>query len=125
MERIVIPVQGTDREFEAQQWATELAAALDVPVHALHVTSGQEEELHEDHFSFVEKLCEKWGVELTKRVAGRDDVTQEILDELAPRDLVVIGTRRMGNAGSDYHVGSVAAEVVRQSPCPVQIVRLE
>lgn len=124
MDRIVVPVEGTDREFEAQQWATELAASLDVPVHALHVTSGREEELHEDHFSFIESLCEKWGVELSKRVAGRDDVTQEILDELTPRDLVVIGTRRMANSG-DYHVGSVTAEVVRQSPCPVQIVRLE
>lgn len=125
MDRIVVPVQGTDREFEAQQWATELAASLGVQVHALHVTSGQEEELHGDHFSFIEKLCDKWGVELTKRVASRDDVTQEILDELAPRDLVVIGTRRMVNSGNDYHVGSVAGELVRQAPCPVQIVRLE
>jgi nucleotide-binding universal stress UspA family protein len=124
MDRLVVPVQGTDREFEVQQWATELAASLDVPVHALHVSSGQEEEIHGDHFSFIEKLCEKWGVELTKRIAGRDDVAQEILDELAPRDLVVIGTRRMANGG-DYHVGSVTAELVRHSPCPVQIVRLE
>ncbi|PSG96099.1 hypothetical protein BRD56_12565 [Thermoplasmatales archaeon SW_10_69_26] len=126
MDRIVVPVEGSDREFEAQQWATELAASLDIRVHALHVTSGREEELHEDHFSFIEKLCEKWNVELTKRTAGRDDVTQEILDELAPRDLVVIGTRRMANVnGGDYHVGSVAAELVRQAPCPVQVVRLE
>lgn len=124
MDRIVVPVEGTDREFEAQQWATELAASLEVPLHALHVTSGREEELHEDHFSFIEKLCEKWNVDLTKRVASRDDVTQEILDELAPRDLVVIGTRRMANDG-DYHVSSVTAELVRNSPCPVQIVRLE
>jgi len=124
MDRIVVPVEGTDREFEAQQWATELAASLDVPVHALHVTDGREEELHEDHFSFMEKLCDKWGVELIKRIATRESVTQEILDELAPRDLVVIGTRRMANDG-DYHVSSVTAELVRNSPCPVQIVRLE
>lgn len=125
MERIVVPVEGTDREFEVQQWATELAAGLGVPIHALHVTSGQEEELHEDHFSFIEKLCDKWGVELNTRVAGRENVTQEILDELMPRDLVVIGTRQMANSADDYHVGSVAAELVRQAPCPVQIVRLE
>lgn len=124
MDRIVVPVEGTDREFEAQQWATELAAALDVPLHALHVTDGNEEEIHGDHFSFIEKLCGKWDVELEKRTASREDVTQEILDELAPRDLVVIGTRRMANNG-DYHVGSVTAELVRHSPCPVQIVRLE
>lgn len=124
MDRIVVPVEGSDREFEVQQWATELAGALSVPIHALHVSSGREDDLHEDHFSFLEKLCEKWEVDLEKRVASREDVTQEILDELGPRDVVVIGTRHMANSG-DYHVGSVAAALVRQAPCPVQVVRLE
>ncbi|MDX1612341.1 MAG: universal stress protein, partial [Candidatus Thermoplasmatota archaeon] len=42
-ERIVIPVQGTDREYEAQQWAVEFAAALSVPVYAVHVAQGEEQ----------------------------------------------------------------------------------
>lgn len=124
VDRLVVPVEGTDREFEVQQWVTELAAALAAPVHALHVSRGDEEEVHEDHFSFLEKACEKWDVELETRIASRDSVTDEILDELGPRDLVVIGTRRLAGSG-DYHVGSVAGELVRNAPCPVQIVRLE
>lgn len=124
VERIVIPVEGTDREFEVQQWAAEMAGALQVPVHALHVSSGNEEEIHEDHFHFIENLCEKWDVELETRVASRQDVVAEILDELGPRDLVLIGTRRLAGSG-DYHVGSVAGELVQNAPCPVQIVRLE
>lgn len=123
-DRIVIPVEGTDREYVVQQWAAELAAALGVPVHGLHVTSGDEEEIHDEHFSFLQTACEKWGVELTHRVASRDNVAAEILDELGTRDLVVIGTRQLGGS-QDYHVGSVAAELVRNAPCPVQIVRLE
>lgn len=124
VERLVVPVQGTDREFEVQQWAAELAAALDVSVHGLHVASGNEEEVHHDHFSFLEKVCEKWGVTLETRVANRNDVAAEILDELGPRDLVVIGTRRLAGSG-DYHVGSIAGHLVQNAPCPVQIVRLE
>lgn len=123
-DRLVIPVEGTDREFEVQQWAVELAAALAIPMHALHVSRGNEEEVHEDHFSYLERTCGKWDVELETRIASRDDVAAEILDELGPRDLVVIGTRRLAES-SDYHVGSVAGELVRNAPCPVQIVRLE
>jgi nucleotide-binding universal stress UspA family protein len=124
--RIVIPVEGTDREFEAQQWAAKLAASLGIPVHALHVQTGPEDERNgdADHFSFIEQLAEKWDIELRTRVAGRDDVAQEILDELGPRDLAVIGTRKMANSGQ-YQLSSVAAELVRRAPCPVQIVRLE
>lgn len=124
LDRIVIPIEGTDREFEVQQWAAELAAALGVRVHALHVSRGNEEELHEDHFSFIQKVCDKWNIELETRVASRNDVAAEILDELGPRDLVVIGTRRLAGSG-DYHVGSVAGELVQNAPCPVQMVRLE
>lgn len=124
VDRIVIPVEGTDREFEAQQWAAELAGALGVPIHALHVSSGEEEELHDDHFHFIERICGKWNVDLETRVASRRDVAAEILDELGPRDLVIIGTRRLAGSG-DYHVGSVAGELVQNAPCPVQIVRLE
>lgn len=124
VDRLVVPVQGTDREFDAQQWAAGLAAALNVPIHALHVTSGDQEDAHTDHFDFLERVCEKWDVDLQTRIASRNDIIAEILDELGPRDLVVIGTRRL-SASNDYHVGSVAGELVQNAPCPVQIVRLE
>lgn len=124
VDRLVVPVQGTDREYDAQRWAAELAAALSVPIHALHVSRGDEEEVHTDHFDFLSGVCEKWDVELDTRVASRDSVVEEVLDELGPRDLVVIGTRRLSSS-NDYHVGSVAGELVQNAPCPVQIVRLD
>ncbi len=121
-ERIVIPVEGTDREYEAQQWAVEFAAALGVPVSALHVAPGDEDVERQDHFSFIEKLAEKWEVELDTVTISSNDVVDELVQELQPRDLVVIGTRKLSG---QYHVGSVAAALVRKAPCPVQIVRLE
>ncbi len=124
VDRLVIPVQGTDREYDAQQWAAGLAGSLSVPIHALHVSQGDEEEVHTDHFDFLERVCEKWDVDLETRVASRNDVVAEILDELGPRDLVVIGTRRLSTS-NDYHVGSVAGALVQNAPCPVQIVRLD
>lgn len=121
-ERIVIPVEGTDREYEAQQWAVELAAALGTPVYALHVSAGDEDIERQDHFSFLEKLSEKWDVELEAVSISSNDVVTELVEELQPRDLVVIGTRKLSG---QYHVGSVAGALVRKAPCPVQIVRLE
>lgn len=121
IEQIVIPVQGTDREFLAQSWAVELAAALELPVHAVHVdTEGTAS--RRDVFTYLNRQCEKWGVKATTRVIHGADIVQELVDELRPRDLVVLGSRRMA---AQYHVGSVAVELVRKAPCPVQIVRIE
>ncbi len=118
-DRVVVPVAGTDREFIAQQWAVELAASLGLSVHAVHVSPKDPEG---DVFDYVTSLAEKWGVTLTTHVSLSDDVIAELVAELAPRDLAVIGTRRLGG---HYHVGSVAAALVRNAPCPVQIVRIE
>ncbi len=118
-ERIVIPVEGSDREYIAQQWAVELAAALGLPIHAVHVSGSEPDG---EPFNYLETLAEKWGVPLTTRHALSDDVAGELVAELAPRDIAVIGTRRLAG---NYHVGSVAAELVRKAPCPVQIVRID
>lgn len=120
VERVVIPVQGSDREYVAQQWAVEFAAALGIGVYAIHVVAPDEEE-HADHFAYLESAAEKWGVDLKTRVSVANEVVREIVDDLQARDLVVIGTRKLADT---FHVGSVAAELVRQAPCPVQIVRL-
>lgn len=119
-ERIVVPVQGTDREFVAQQWAVELAAALGVPLYAVHVVAGDADA--KEVFSFLRGACDKWGVAFEGTILQGTDVVHQLVEELGPRDLVVIGTRQLA---SHYHVGSVAAELVRTAPCPVQIVRLE
>jgi nucleotide-binding universal stress UspA family protein len=119
-DQIVIPVQGTDREYYAQQWAVEFAAAIGVPVKALHVGDGSQDD-DPEVFRYIQKLAEKHSVEITTQHL-HGDVVDELAAELAPRDLCVIGTRRLSHA---YHVGSVAAGLIEKAPCPVQVVRLE
>jgi nucleotide-binding universal stress UspA family protein len=120
-DRIVMPVQGTDREFIAQQWAVEFAAALGVPVCALHVTTSEKVPTS-GVFSFLEKTCSKWGVVLEKHILQGEDVVGELVEEIKTRDLVIIGTRRLAG---HYHLGSVSLDLIRRAPCPVQVVRIE
>ena len=122
IDRIVLPVEGTDREFDAQRWAVELAAGLRVAILAVHVSNRVAGGApRADVFAYLQGECRKWAVPLETRTLRGNDVVQELVDELGVRDLVVLGTRRLA---SDYHVGSVAGGLVRRAPCPVQLVRL-
>lgn len=120
IDRIVVPVEGTADELVAQQWAVEFAAALELPLRAVHI-SMRPGDSPPDVFAYLESLCKKWHVTLETRTVRGQSVVDELVEELAPRDLVVLGTRKLA---SHYHVGSVAEDLVRRAPCPVQIVRL-
>jgi nucleotide-binding universal stress UspA family protein len=120
VERIVVPVEGTDREYVAQQWAAELAFALGVGVRAVHVDPDMRQP-QQDLFRYVESECRRWGVPFESVVVHGQDVVEELTGELNARDLVVVGTRALASA---YHLGSVAADLVRTAPCPVQILRI-
>ncbi len=117
--RIVVPVEGADREFIVQEHAVTLAAALGIPVHAVHVRAALD--AHDDVFAWVQKEADQWGVPLDCRSVDGEDAATEILLELQPLDLVVIGS---SHAGSKYRLGSVAETLIRHAPCPVQVVRL-
>lgn len=126
IERIVVPVEGSDREYDAQMWAIQQAADMRVPVVAIHVGEPHEADASErdvrDKFRYLEKECSEWNVPFELLLLRGGKVGDEIVQELGPRDLVVIGTRRLG---TQYHLGSLAAELVRRAPCPVEVVRLE
>ena len=129
-DRIVVPTQGTDREFLAQQWAVELAAALGLEVHGVHVVDadrdGQEdstdEEIENEVFSYLKKLAGKYDVKFTTTVLHSGPIVDQLVDELSPRDICVIGTRKLSH---HYHVGSVTADLIERAECPVHVVRLE
>jgi len=118
LDRIVMPVSGSDREFLAQLTAVQLAAELRVPVTAVHVGDTDDDEV----FAYARKECDEWNVELDSVHLG-GDVVETLLSELGPRDLIVIGTRRLGHDG--WHVGSVTLALIQRAPCPVQVVRLD
>ena len=118
-DRIILPVQGTDEEFFAQQWAVEFAASTALPIRAIHVAAPGAKTPN-DVFLFLRRFAEKWGVQLETAIL-EGDVVRELLRETDVRDLVIIGTRRLA---TQYHVGSVAAALIRLVPCPVQVVRI-
>ncbi|MGB0651646.1 MAG: universal stress protein [Thermoplasmatota archaeon] len=118
--RVVVPVEGSDREYLAQETAIEHAAALGVPVYAVHIHT-QPGEPPAGLFTFMERLAARWETPLETRVLHATDAADEMLAELDPLDLVVLGSRRLGKR---YHVGGMAQELIAQAPCPVQVVRL-
>ncbi len=120
VQRILVPVQGTDREFLAQDEAVRLAAALEVPVLALHVTR-LPDETPPTIFDHVTAECQRWGVALDARMVAGTDPAWEVSQEMGPLDLVVMGTRR---AGSRFHVGSIAERLIRCAPARVLLIRL-
>jgi len=119
--RVVVPVGGTAREFVAQEQAIEMAAALRVPVLALHI-SADPDRAPADTFEYVEKLAEKWGVPFDSEILADMEPAERLVNELDAVDLLVIGTRRMGRK---YHFGSVAEHLLQKATCLIQVVRLD
>jgi nucleotide-binding universal stress UspA family protein len=120
VQRLVLAIGGTDREYVAQTWAFHLATALHVPVLGLHVaTDGAEPP--RDVFTYSRQQADKWHVHFRTHTLWGNEVAKLLSDELAPTDLLVMGTRRLAR---QFHMGSVAAELLRTAPCPVQLVRL-
>lgn len=120
VQRVVLAIGGTDREYVAQSWAFQLASALHVPVVGVHVaTDGGEPPV--DLFMYSRQQAEKWRVDYRTHTLWGPEVARLLRDELSPTDLLVMGTRRLAR---QYHMGSVAADLLRIAPCPIQLVRL-
>lgn len=118
-DRVVVPVGGSARELEVQLWAVRFAALHDVPVHAVHVRNGSPVPPVE-LFGYLESLGDRHGVPVDARVA-EGEIVAALCRELGPRDLVVVGTERLGSSPAR---GSVVADLVRRAPCPVQALSI-
>ena len=121
VDEVVVPVEGTDREFFAQQSAVQIAASLGVVLRAIHIGSPGSRQ-RGDLFDYLRTESWRWGVPFESEIMEGEDVAGEIVEEVGPRDLIVIGSRRLGHR---FHIGSVTEALVRRAPCPVQIVRIE
>lgn len=119
--RVVVPVEGSDREYLAQEHAVLTAAALGAPMVAVHVTHDLDEP-EAQRFHYLRQAADRWGVQLQTQVLAGTDPAAVLLEELAATDLVVVGTR---HAGRRYHVGSVTQALIASAPCAVQVLRIE
>lgn len=119
-DRVVVPVEGSSEELLAQQTAIEMAGAVGAELLVVHVSTGAHDP-PEDIFSYAETLAADAGVPASRHVIHASDVIEELVSELGPRDLVVIGTRTLGK---EDRMSSVAEELIARAPCPVQILRI-
>ncbi|MDX1611368.1 MAG: universal stress protein [Candidatus Thermoplasmatota archaeon] len=117
---VVLPVEGGSEELVVQQWAVEMAAALGVPLRAVHVNTDGEDP-PPDVFTFLSEMASERKVELETHIIHGRHVADELADELAPTDLVVIGTRLLGTGDS---WSSTTEGLIRRAPCPVQVLRM-
>jgi nucleotide-binding universal stress UspA family protein len=118
--RIVVPVEGSSSELVVQEWAVELARQLHTELRALHVSVGGAKAAG-DIFRYANDLCKRRQVPISTKILEGPDAVSELVQELGPNDLVVVGTRQLG---TEYHLGSVTEGLIRYAPCPVQVIRL-
>ncbi|TMT86933.1 universal stress protein [Haloterrigena sp. H1] len=135
---LLLATDGSDAAHRATEQGIELAAQLDATLHVLSVSEdGPQAENKQDRLRTdpeeeaataadeAKEAADREGVDATTDI--RHGVPQEqIVDyaETNPVDMVIVGTA--GRSGLDHLLsGSVAEEIVRNSPVPVLTVRAQ
>lgn len=120
VDRVVVPIEGGSEELIVHQWAVGMADALGARLHAVHIsTDGLDPP--EDVFSYINRLADEHKVEVDTAIVNAKTVVDELVQELGPTDLVVIGTRILGTVAE----GSVTEDLIQRAPCPVQVIRID
>ena len=141
--KILVPVDGSKASMEALKVAADYAKAKDGAVFILtaipfisdidlELSASERDKILESMKRRGESLLEKakaemksYGVAKVNTVlATSTSAAQEIVtfSEKEKIDLIVIGSKGMG-ATARFFLGSVAAKVVRHSPCSVFVVK--
>ena len=138
IERVLIPVDGSDSSKNAAKYAAHLVNARNPKLYLLNVwepvnmTIGGEvaEKLREEEQTKSMALLEEYkkllepcglGVELIARSGRPDYVILNVQDEL-DCDLIVIGSRGL-SALENVIMGSVVTRVLEGATCPVLVTR--
>lgn len=134
-ERILVPIDDSDRSAEALEFAfdrnpeaTVIALHVHEPVYGEGFAwrEGKEESRDDDVeelFARVEEIAQRHGAEL-ETVSSEGKPSDEIIEytEENPIDAIVMGSHGRSGA-SRVLLGSVAETVTRRSPVPVTVVR--
>ncbi len=143
-DRIVVPLDGSDVAEQALEAAANLARRLNVPMHLIRVTDMPHADLTAmygymaDGRVVAEKVKSEISLaheylaenmqsleELDLRVSTQVEVgmpATAIVESVREGDVIVMASH--GRSGiARWYLGSVAEQVMRQSPVPVMIVR--
>lgn len=116
MQLILVGVDQSDTARQAAERAAELASAADATLHMITCSKKS----GDDH-SFLDRLADDLPHDRITTVAATGDPATVICEE-AQRlgaELIVVGNRR--TQGASRVLGSVAADILRRSPCDVLV----
>lgn len=143
-DRIFVPLDGSDVAEQALEAAANLAQRLDVPLHLMRVTDMPHADITAmygymaDSSVMAEKMksevvlareylaenvrsLEEQGLKATAQVEVGMPAAA-IVDSVRDGDCIVMASH--GRSGlARWYIGSVAEQVMRQSPVPVMVVR--
>lgn len=127
LQRVVLPIDGTERFLETMRYLGELADRPGVEVRLLHVatSAGDDDAVDPADHPLLERYVSALanaGVAVGAEVC-RGDPVGEITRVAAQRRASLILMSTHGRAGlENVREGSVTEQVVRHSPCPVFIM---
>lgn len=137
VDRLLVPIDGSEIAKRAAQQAFDLARDLGAGVHVVFVVDESPstvllssasmatvlEELHERGVEFTEEIAALAAeIPITTRVLQAPSIPESILQyaDANDIDLVVMGTR--GRHGMDHLLGSTTERVLARSSIPVLVV---
>ncbi len=138
-QKIVVGIDGSPASRQALQWSLDEAGRRDATVIAIHaweavLTRGQvrgafyrEElgpELAEAVLAEVLDAVDVPAGTAVERRGVRSDPAHALIEAGKDADLVVVGSRRLGQLGR-LTLGSISTRVVHHAPCPVVVVPAE
>lgn len=125
-EPVVVGVDAAPSARNAAEWAADLAAVWDAPLHLLHVVHGWPEggslPVGPAWLGELVDAAERSGVGAVEAELVRGGIVDTLLDRAAGARLLVVGS--YGEAAwTGMLAGSLAASVIARARCPVAVIR--
>jgi nucleotide-binding universal stress UspA family protein len=138
LNKIFVPVDGSDHSMRAAEYALELARLMDAEIVLIHCHRPFPVVLGEPYFQkAINKIMEKSnqlldpyrklfresGVRFTERIleGPAGDVISDVA-EIEKADMIIMGSRGHSDLKGLF-LGSVAHRVLHSAPCPVLVIR--
>jgi len=137
IERIILPIDGSDYAKKAAKKAFFIAKKIDVEVDIISVLDPFRYSTHHEIFHTftklrreqavkyldeIEKMGKNIGAKCSIRLIDKGTPLEEIIKSANPSDLIVIGIKGHSNI-ERMLIGNVTEKVVRHAKCSVMVVR--
>ena len=122
---VVVGVDASASARDAAEWAADLAAAWNAPLHLVQVVLGWPDESPVPLPGWLRELvdaAERCGVDTVEAEVVPGGIVDTLLDRAAEARMLVVGS--YGDAAwTGMLAGSVAVTLIDRAPCPVAVIR--